>query len=353
MPPQAETRLAGPLAGRVQRLFCAMMLLLPCKGCATKNTAARSAAQVAHITALGIDSTGNIITAASAQFGAVLEKLSPDGHPLYRATIDSPSLCTVTAIAVDEDYIYCALRCQQQPPSPFQNQIRRFALADGKPAPFTGNTAPIPHGVIEIPASTFSATTVPQADSPLINLPLRSMDIAGDTLYLTDALSGKIRMFDTTTGLQKSDFDVHLPHAIAVDPLGQIWVAHDHDSITLYRADGYSGTTYGGFGEITSLAFGPGAALYATDSKSGQVSTLDTSLNPPKFVLVLGGKAKEGDHAPDHFFNLLSVAADAKGNLVTVDGGSKDHPARLAKWSPEKKLLWEKSASTQREPGRN
>lgn len=342
------------------------------------NTIATAANETAPhpFTSAAIDRDGNIYTAAGAHF----EKWDANGKLIFQQKLQPAHARpdeTACAIIVDEEFVYCAISSANESPSNNRQQIRRFKLADGKPAPFTGPSiksadtplklskkpAPIPTGpsaklldghiqLYDWPALQIPAKTR-KADAALMSLPLRAMDIAGSTLYLADALAGKVRMFDTTTGLQKSDFDVHLPHAIAVDPLGQIWVAHDHDSITLYRADGYSGTTYGGFGEITSLAFGPGAALYASDSKSGQVSTLDTSLDPPKFVKVLGSKAKEADHAADHFFNLISVAADAKGNLVTVDGGLKDHPARLAKWSPEKKLLWERPASTPRQPNRN
>jgi len=183
--------------------------------------------------------------------------------------------------------------------------------------------------------------------------PLRALDVAGSTLYVANALAGDVRMFDTTTGEQKGKFDVHRPTAVAVDSLGQIWVGHDHDVVAAFRADGYSGVTYANFGEVTSLTFGPGATLYATDSATGQVLVLDTAANPAKFIPLLGAKAKPGDATTDRFFDLRGVAADNNGNLVTLDGGTKDHPARIAKWSPERKLLWQRAASTAREAGRN
>jgi hypothetical protein len=327
-------------------------------------------------TSAAIDRDGNIYTAGGAHF----EKWDADGKVIFQRQLqigDAKPNENAYSIMVDEEFIYCTISTADQSPSNNRQQIRRFNLADGKPAPFTGPSvksadsllkpgekpAQTPAGpsaklldghiqLYEWPALQIPVKT-PQADAALMSLPLRAIDVAGSTLYLADALGGKIRMFDTTTGLQKSDFDIHLPHAVAVDPLGQIWVAHNHDSITLYRADGYSGATYGGFGEITSLAFGPGAAIYATDSQKGQVLTLDISANPAKFICFLGSKAKEGEHVSDHFFNLLSVAADGRGNLITIDGATREHPARMAKWSSEKKLLWQRSASTPPEPGRN
>ena len=59
-----------------------------------------------------------------------------------------------------------------------------------------------------------------------------------------------------------------------------------------------------------------------------------------------------GDTAPDHFFNLRSAVVDNKGNLITLDLGDDKTPPRIAKWSPQKKLLWQRSSSTASESNR-
>ena len=323
-----------------------------------------------------IDRADDIYTAGgSNDAGADLVKWDLEGKHLFDGWLKiryERFEGAAYSVVVDEEYVYCAVRGRNAEPWNNRQQIWRFGIKDGKFAPFTGKSEKflmnrpqlaekarraaeepgelLVDGTIQVyewPGLQIPAKT-PPADAELMKAPLRGLDVAGSTLYVADALGGKVRMYDSTTGAPKGEFDVHLPHAVAVDPTGQIWVAHNHDTVTAFRADGYSGVTYGGMGEITSLAFGPGGKLYATDSATGQVLTLDTAGSPVKFVPVLGSKAKTGDTAPDRFFKLMSVAADGKGNLVTIDAGAAAGGARMAKWSLEKKLLWERSSSTGR-----
>jgi hypothetical protein len=140
-------------------------------------------------------------------------------------------------------------------------------------------------------------------------------------------------MFDTTSGAAAGEFDVHAPQAVAVDPLGQIWVAHDHSVIQAFRADGYSGVTYGGLGEVSALTFGPGARLYAADAASGRVLVLDTGASPAQFVSVLSVGADAG--------RLCAVVADNHGNLITLQRRLDGKGVRLAKHGADKKLIWE------------
>jgi len=328
----------------VELLLCQILLIGNVAGCATTKPPPESVAPRSRFTALAIDADGNIVSASSTASGAFLEKWSPDGRLLYTADLETHHFCTVTAIVIDQEFIYCALSHDQRPSLPIRVEISRFSLVDGGFAPFTGHSESILKGRVQ---------PYPQLQVPLLRSPIRGMDVAGSTLYVADAFDGRIRMIDTSTGLSKGEFSVHLPHGVAVDPIGQIWVASNHDTITACRADGYSGVTYGGFGEITSMAFGPGATLYVSDSLAGQVMMLDGNANPPKFVPFLGSKAKAVDGEGDHFFNLLAVVVDGKGNLVTLDGGGDSGTSRLVKWSPEKKLLWERVPSTARSTGRN
>ncbi len=240
---------------------------------------------------LATDAGGNVYVASDKR----VTKWDADGNPLPFAP------ATADAIVADEDYLYCAA----------ETKIRRFTLASGQPAPLTGPSADIPVDFV------------------------RALDVTGATLYV--AGGDKIRMFDTSTGAPSGEFDVHLPRAVAVDPLGQIWVAHDRSVVQAFRADGYSGVTYGGLGEVTSLSFGPGAKLYAADAASGKVLTLDTGASPAQFVPVLDVPG------------VTAVVADNRGNLVTLQEGG-----RIAKWTGAGKLLWERWVdSTSRGAGRN
>jgi hypothetical protein len=224
--------------------------------------------------------------------GQVVSKWDGEGHALLPF-----SAAAAEVVVADEEYLYCAA----------EGQIRRFTLAMRRLAPFAGGSAGI------------------SIDS------VRGLDVAGAILYV--AAEDKIRMFDTTTGAAAGEFDVHAPQAVAVDPLGQIWVAHDRSVIQAFRADGYSGVTYGGLGEVSALTFGPGARLYAADAARGRVMVLDTGASPAQFVPVLSLGAEAGW--------LCAVAADNRGNLITLQRRLSGQGFRLAKYGADKKLIWE------------
>jgi hypothetical protein len=243
------------------------------------------------IGSIAIDKDGNLYVASE---GAV-SKWDVDGNLLRFPAVAGD------AIVADEDYVYCAAG----------SDVRRFRLAGGEAASFAGRSAQIADG------------------------PICAMDVAGATLYV--AAGDKIWMVDTTSGTATGEFDVHAPRAVAVDPLGQVWVGHDHSVVPSFRVDGYSGVTYGGLGEVVGLPFGPGAKLYAADAAGGRVLTLDAGASPAQFVRVF-------DVA-----GVVAVVADNRGNLVTLQAGG-----RLAKWSGAGKLLWERAVdSTPPGTGRN
>jgi sugar lactone lactonase YvrE len=253
-------------------------------GCAVR--AAAEDVPVGRIESVAVDPGGNVYTASRTGLAA----FSPEGACIFSVAIDG----VASSLAVDEDYLYCASG----------DQIHRFHRKTGKTAPFPGRAGRIDLG---------------RADA-------RGLDVSGATLYVADALGGRVRMFDTSTGTPKTEFDVHLPTAVAVDPLGQIWVATGGDTVKAFRADGYSGVTYGGLGDVAALAFGPGATLYAADARAGQVLRLDTAASPARFLPVL-------KNLPD----CCGLAIDNHDNLITIDHAG----ARLARWSPDHKLAWE------------
>jgi sugar lactone lactonase YvrE len=264
-------------------------LVLGLASCAHHAAHRVAAAPIEAADAIAVDAAGNVYAGS----GDTVSRWDGDGRPIALL----PSRAT-DAMVADEDYLYCAVG----------GSIRRYKLGDGQSVSFT-----------------IAAPRVDRASG---------LDVAGAMLYVADDAANKIRMFETTTGAAAGEFDVHAPQAVAVDPLGQIWVAHDHSVIQAFRADGYSGVTYGGLGEVSSLTFGPGARLYAADAASGRVMVLDTGASPAQFVPVLSLGTEAG--------RLCAFVADNHGNLITLqhrDGA----PAgmRLAKYGADKKLIWE------------
>jgi sugar lactone lactonase YvrE len=127
-------------------------------------------------------------------------------------------------------------------------------------------------------------------------------------------------MFDTETGEAKGEFSAPLPTALAVDALGQIWVAYEQGTIRAFRSDGYAGVTYRGPDEVASMAFGLGGTLYVVDGKRGRVVTLGE-----------GGLEEVLRVGP----GLLAVAADRAGRLVTLG-----RTGRVAEWEAGR-VVWE------------
>ena len=265
-----------------------LLVVLALASCAHRTAAPAAAPAPAKLAgSLAVDSAGNIYAS-----GRTVTKWDGGGNSTALHVGDPAD-----AIVADEDYLYCAVN----------SEIRRFKLAGGQRVNFSQQ--------------------VPRVDR------VSSLDVAGAMLFVADAGANKIRMFDTTTGAAAGEFDVHAPQAVAVDPLGQIWVAHDHSVIQAFRADGYSGVTYGGLGDVSALTFGPGATLYAADAASGRVFVLDTGASPAQFVPVLNLGTEAG---------LCAVVADRQGNLITLQRRADGGGERLAKYgAADTTLMWE------------
>jgi hypothetical protein len=329
-----------------------------------------SAPALDHTAALAVDRDGNAYVATGhGEAGVEIRKWDKDGRP-----VDDPNVPLddgiPSAICVDEEYLYCAVSGWARGPWNNRQQIRRFRLKDGKPAPFTGKSpgpstvAPEPerhppragkgpgdtllNGHIQV--YEWPELLIPKnatdADRRLMRRPLRALDVAGSTLYVADALGGVVRMYDTDTGAAKGTFGARLPRALAVDPVGHVWVADNEGTVRAYRTDGYSGVTYSGLGDITAMSFGPGAKLFIADARAGQVFTLNDSPDRAgDFTPGLGPKSSSGGRGAVSLNGLTGVAADAGGNLVTLQQAHGTASTRLARWSPDGKLLWERFAA--------
>jgi hypothetical protein len=76
------------------------------------------------------------------------------------------------------------------------------------------------------------------------------------------------------------------------------------------------------------------------DAGAGQVKIYDVSAMPAKPAGTMGRKAVPGDRAADRFFDLRGVAVDRQGFIATAQNEPMGG-ARVARWSPEGRLLWE------------
>jgi hypothetical protein len=291
------------------------------------------------------DAKGAIYTANGwDEAGADFKKWDADGNAIYDGRYQmrngNPNGAPYS-IAVDDTAIYCGMEGWASAPWNHKQQVQRFALSDGKLQSFTHVDDKFGHiQVYEWPEKMIPPGT-PPADAELMRTPLRAIAVAGDSLWVADALGGKVRRYHKITGEAQTGFDVKLPTALAIDGHGRIWVGHEHTHVSVFSTDGkLLANVLDNLGEIVALAFDPSGRLVVADSAAGQIYTYNVAGNRARKVGTFGQKAVAGDLAADHFFLLRGVAVDPAGFMVTIQtepaGG-----ARLARWSPQGKLVWE------------
>lgn len=298
-----------------------------------------------NMESVAVDAEGAVYTANGwDEAGADFKKWDADGKPVYDAQYQirngQPNGAPYS-IATDGEFLYCGMGGWARDPWNERQQIQRFRLSDGKQVKFTRVGRDDGHiNVYEWPSKLVPEGT-PEADARLMRAPLRALAIFGDTILAADALGGRILRFQKESGEAQGEFPVKLPAALAVDAAGRIWVGHEHHTVSVFTPEGKEPrAVLTGLGEVEALAFDKAGRLYVADSDAGQVTAYDVSGEKPKAVFHLGEKARPGDRRPDRFFHLRGVAVDGSGNIATIQtepaGG-----ARLAKWSPDGRLLWE------------
>ena len=293
-----------------------------------------------HIEALTVASDGGIYAINWwDEAGADFKKWSPAGESVYDAHLQirngRPGGLGY-AIAVDDRYIYCSV--SDNGSKTFQI-VRRFDIHDGKAAKFANTN--LPNGNIVVYTNVSTAITL--ADADVDRRALRGLAVSGDTLFVTDTVGNRVLRFDKETGDPRGEFPVQRPFRLATDAAGRLWVGHERHNVSVFKADGQLvDRVLTNAGVIMSLAFDPQGRLVVADREAGQVKFYDVSSKPARLVSTFGQKAEPGDRAADHFFNIRGAGVDAQGNLVVA----QTEPlmcagARLAKWSPDGKLLWE------------
>lgn len=309
----------------------------------------RSPAPEAHtptgMSSVAVDSQGGVYTANGwDEEGADFTHWDAAGNVVYDGRYQMrnghPNGAPYS-IAVDDSTIFCGMEGWAHEPWNHKQQIQRFAIADGKLEKFAD--VPDKFGHIELyewPEHQIPSGT-PAADAELMRMPLRALAVSGQSLYVADALAGKIRRFNKVSGRAEGEFAVSRPQALAIDRRGQILVAHEHGRISLFSPEGKRlAELVRNLGEIVAIAIGPDDKLYAADRAAAKLLIYRIHGAAAEPFASFGEPAKPGDRQANHFFQLRGVAVDPRGYMVTIqtepDGG-----ARIARWTPDRKLAWE------------
>jgi DNA-binding beta-propeller fold protein YncE len=177
-----------------------------------------------------------------------------------------------------------------------------------------------------------------EADKNLMSPPLLSLALRGDTLYATDALKGRVLLYDKASGALKREIPVSRACGLAVAPDGKIWVGHDFSKVSVLDPVGkVLATPITDLKQVRALAL-RGDKLYVADRDAAQVRIYTVNDGKVTLAKTFGKRARPGDRASERLESINGMAADSAGNIIITDrvglGG------RIQKVGPDFKPVW-------------
>jgi len=206
-----------------------------------------------------------------------------------------------------------------------RNRIENFAQAGRAIMVYDGNA--------EFPAGATSA------DIEVMRVPLISIALKDGSIYVTDALGGRVLKYDKTTGaLQKEIKNVPVACGLAVNTDGNIWVGTAHKKVSVYNSAGtLLGTPITNLTEVRALSI-QGKSLCVAD-RTGKL--LRYAINGARVSQsgAFGQTAKPGETAPTSLTAINGMAMDAAGNVIVSDRMGAG--SRLQKFDAKNKPVWQ------------
>ena len=177
-----------------------------------------------------------------------------------------------------------------------------------EPPPLSGSNEEITvydFGSNELVVGKRIPATAPPEDAALMSDPIRAIAVSADTLYVADALGGRVLLLDKSTGRPRGQFSLKLPVALALDRQGRLWAGHEHHKVSVFASDGRPlGLQLSAIGDVRSLCFGADGLLYVADGAAGVVHVYDVAGKEPRLSRAFGHKAKPGESAPHGYYDL-------------------------------------------------
>ena len=198
--------------------------------------------------------------------------------------------------------------------------------ADALLVPFTGRGGPIK--VYENNAQFPAGATA--EERAMMQVPVSTLALKGETIYAADSLAGRIVMYDRTTGAVTREIGgIPLARGIAVGDDGKIWVGCERSKVRVYGPTwALLGTPITNLVEIGSICLSNGRLLVA-DRGASRILKYAVSGASVSLEAEIGGPASPGSRAFDRFAGIRGIAADAAGNLFVTD--RTGHGARMQK----------------------
>ena len=295
---------------------------------------------------IAVDANGGVYTVHDwdePHFSVI--KWSPkDGQAEFHTdNVVDEALLKGIAVEPDGSYAYVSGYSDHADRSKAKFSIWRIKLGDGKthPTQFDHKVEPFTKEGRRIKVydggADFPAGATPQ-DKSLMGVPLVSLAVHGDMIYVTDSLKGRVLLYDKTSGEQRKEISVPLACGLAVAPDGKIWVGHEHSKVSVFDADGKRlGTPITDLKEVRALAL-RGNFLYVADAAAAQVRVYDIADGKARLTRSFGKPARPGDRASERMKNINGMAVDNAGNIIVSDRIGQG--GRLQKLTPDFKQVW-------------
>ncbi len=191
----------------------------------------------------------------------------------------------------------------------FTSQGRSIKVYDGEGTGYPANNYPTPR----YPA------TASEADRDVMRVPLLSIALSGDTLFVTDALGGRILKYHKISGNHLGTIDnIPLACGLAIAPDGNVWVGHEHAKVSVYSPTGERlATPVTDLAEVRALAI-QGSTLAVAD-RTGSVRKYSINGTQATLLGSYGLPQRPGDRAPQRLSAINGLAMNSAQAIFVSD----------------------------------
>ena len=182
------------------------------------------------------------------------------------------------------------------------------------------------------------------ADKEVMKEPLISVAVQAGSIYVTDALGGRILRYDKVSGNhQQTITGVPVACGLAIAPDGKIWVGHEHTKVSVYNAAGSRlATPISNLTEVRSLSIQTvaGTRTLCVADRAGRIRKYRIGANGTSVsqLSTFGLAQRPGDWASARMSLVNGMAMDSSGNIVVLD--HMGDGSRMQKLNAEYGQLW-------------
>ena len=183
------------------------------------------------------------------------------------------------------------------------------------------------------------------ADKEVMKEPLISIAVQAGSIYVTDALGGRILRYDKVSGNHQQTIG-GLPVAcgLAIAPDGKIWVGHEHTKVSVYSAAGSRlATPISNLTEVRSLSIQTvaGTRTLCVADRAGRIRKYRIAANGTSVsqLSTFGLAQRPGDSASARMSLVNGMAMDSSGNIVVLD--HLGDGSRMQKLNAQYAQLWD------------